>query len=72
MIVFEDIRPEQFRAWAGGKSTLQKIVAAGKSEALNDLIIELYPDGIEDTTLNDLLWFEEEWIFDALGMEIEY
>ena len=36
-----------------------------------NLINELYPDGIDATTLNDILWFEDQWIFEALNIEIE-
>lgn len=27
-----------------------------------------YTDGMTDTELNDLLWFESEWIFENLGI----
>ena len=32
------------------------------------MIEELYPDGLTDTQLNDILWFEEEWIYETLGI----
>ena len=31
----------------------------------------MYPDGLSDTELNDLLWFEPEQIYDWLGIEEE-
>ena len=32
---------------------------------------EMYPEGVTETELNDILWFEDEWIFDTLGIETE-
>ena len=51
--------------------TKETIINEGKAEQFDSLIDELYPDGITDTQLNDLLWFEEDWIFEMLGIEID-
>jgi hypothetical protein len=32
---------------------------------------DLYPDGLSETQLNDILWFEEDWIFEMLGITDE-
>ena len=63
----ESIR--DFKAWSGAVSTQKKIVEEHLAQEFDDLIDELYPDGLTDVQLNDLLWFEEEWIFEALGIE---
>ena len=34
-----------------------------------NLIEEVYPEGIDRTALNDLLWFDDEWIYEMLGMK---
>jgi len=59
-----------FNAWSGAKETKEKIIAEGKANDFDSLIEELYPEGLSDTTLNDLLWFEEDWIFEQLGIEL--
>ena len=51
--------------------TKETIINEGKAEQFDNLIEELYPDGLTETTLNDLLWFEDEWIFEMLGIETE-
>ena len=33
------------------------------------LIDECYPEGLTDTQLNDLLWFDSDWILQNLGVE---
>ena len=35
------------------------------------LIDELYPEGLTDTELNDLLWFDADWILENLGIKEE-
>ena len=59
---------ENFEAWSGAVDTKKKIIEAGKTEEFETLIDELYPDGIDATTLNDILWFDVEWLYDTLGM----
>ena len=60
-----------FTAWSGATDTQDRIINEGKAEQFDNLIEELYPDGLSETTLNDLLWFEDEWIFEMLGIETE-
>lgn len=60
-----------FQPWAGAIDTYETIIKNNCLSAFEAMIEELYPDGIEETTLNDLLWFEPEFIFESLGIEIE-
>lgn len=57
-----------FNAWSGAVETQERIINEGKAEDFDYLIEELYPDGLSETQLNDLLWFEEDWIFEQLGI----
>ncbi len=60
-----------FEAWSGAKDTKEIILKEGKEKEFTRLIEELYPDGLSETDLNDLLWFEDEFIFKSLGIENE-
>jgi hypothetical protein len=60
-----------FDAWSGAVETKERIINEGKADDFDSLIEELYPDGLSETQLNDLLWFEEDWIFEQLGIEDE-
>lgn len=60
-----------FKAWSGAISTLDRIQREGKCEELESLLEEVYPEGMTETELNDLLWFDDEWIFQSLGMRTE-
>lgn len=58
-----------FESWSGAKDTQKAIIENNKGSEFEDLIDELYPDGLTDTQLNDLLWFESDWVFEMLGIE---
>ena len=60
-----------FDAWSGAVETKETIIQNNKSDDFDSLIEELYPDGLSETALNDILWFEEEWIFETLGIKEE-
>lgn len=60
-----------FNAWSGAVDTQQRIIEEDKVDEFDNLIEELYPDGLTETQLNDILWFEEDWIFENIGIETE-
>ena len=71
MKVFSEITLRNFDAWSGAVDTKKAILEADKGEEFDQLIEELYPDGIDETLLNDILWFEPDWVFESLGMATE-
>lgn len=58
-----------FDAWSGAKDTRQTILAHNMGDEFDALIEELYPEGLSETHLNDILWFESEWIYENLGIK---
>ena len=68
MKIVSEIGLEEFNAWSGAVTTKERIIEEGKEREFEYLIEECYPEGLTDTELNDLLWFEDEWIFDSLGI----
>ncbi len=61
----------EFNAWNGAKETQQIIIDNDKENDFDLLIEEIYPEGLTDGQLNDLLWFDSEWIFEQLGISEE-
>jgi hypothetical protein len=68
MKVFTEISLYQHNAWSGAVETKNAIIEANMVDEFDALIEELYPDGINETHLNDILWFDEDWIFETLGI----
>ena len=60
-----------FEAWSGAISTKNTIIEHDKTDQFEQLIEEIYPEGLTDTQLNDILWFEADWIYESLEISIE-
>lgn len=71
MRINSDISIRNFEAWSGAVETQNRIINEGKEDLFDELIEDVFPQGIGETELNDLLWFEEEWIFESIGIDIE-
>ena len=71
MKVYEELNLKDFQAWAGAVETKERILQAGKEEEFEEVIEELFPNGVSVTELNDTLCFEDEWIYSCLGIETE-
>ena len=71
MKITKEISLDRFDAWCGAEKTLDKIISEGKAEALEFILEDLYPEGMDETQLNDLLRFDSEWCFEAVGIRTE-
>lgn len=59
---------ENFDAWNDARYTKDRIIEEGKADEF-DNFVESYFDGeVDETELNDFLWFEDEFIFEELGI----
>ena len=58
-----------FEPWSGAVEVYEIIEREGKLDDLDAFIEEMYPDGIRDVDLNDLLRFEPEYVFEAIGLD---
>ena len=71
MTITYELDLNRFEAWSGAKETLERIQREGKCTELENILEELYPDGMTETELNDLLWFEPETVYEWLGIRSE-
>jgi hypothetical protein len=62
---------EKFQAWSGAVDTLDRIIEEDKCTKLENILEDLYPDGLTDTELNDILWFDSEQVYEWLGIRSE-
>ena len=65
---FEDLKKE---CWSGAVDTLQKIEEEGKEDELMELLQDIFTDIPTETELNDFLWFDDDYIYNQLGIEEE-
>lgn len=71
MIITHEIDFADFEPWAGAVDTFARICDAGKCEEFESIIEDMYPRGIGETELNDLLWFDSDWVFEVLNEDEE-
>ena len=71
MKVISEVSLWNFEGWSGAEKTTQVIIENDKIEEFEQLIEELFPEGIDETHLNDLLRFEDSWVFEMLGISEE-
>jgi hypothetical protein len=57
-----------FEFWSGAKD--HSFTYSELTELENSLE-DLYPDGTTETTINDLFWFEDEFLCECIGLDFE-
>ncbi len=68
-ITSETLLP-RFEFWAGAE-TNAALLTFSELVQLEDVLEELFPDGMTDTELNDLLWFDFDSVCEWLGLDVE-
>ena len=71
MTITYELDLNSFQAWSGAKDTLERIQREGKCSLLEQILEDIYPDGMTETELNDLLWFDSESVYEWLGIRSE-
>ena len=71
MKIYTEQSLADFKFWSGAETTAQRIWEEQGSEGFDQLeaiLEDLYPDGIDETDLNDLLWFDADTVYEWLGI----
>ena len=71
MTITYELDLNSFQAWSVAKDTLDRIQREGKCGLLEQILEDTYPDGMTETELNDLLWFDSESVYEWLGIRSE-
>lgn len=69
MILIQEINLQDFEAWSGAVDTLETVAEYNKTEQLETILNDLYPNGMTDTELNDLLWHDTDAVYEWLGID---
>ncbi len=57
-----------FDFWAGAYDTVKYLIE-DEFDTIENILIDLYPEGMTETELNDFFWFEEDTIAEWLGYD---
>lgn len=68
MKIFKEESLRYFDFWSGAKENAKEL-SGEQLDNLEFILEDAYPDGIDATTLNELMWFEFDTIKEWLGIE---
>lgn len=68
--VTEQLHLSKFNFWGGAKYRAEMLTVDELNE-IESQLEDLYPKGIDETKLNDIFWFDFDWIAQMLGYEDE-
>ena len=71
MKIISETYLRDFEYWGGARATANHIEEECGTEGwilLDAILTDMYPDGIDETELNDLLWFDAETVYEWLGI----
>lgn len=66
MRVYTKTSLKSFEFWGGAVDRVAYLTDEDL-DVIEAILEELYPEGLEDVQINDLLWFEEDFIAECLG-----
>jgi|TARA_R110000744_G_scaffold259649_1_gene374731 hypothetical protein len=69
LLIEKNLRLNEFDAWSDAVQTKKIIIAHNKHTDFEELIEDIYPNGLTETKLNDILHFETEWIYKKLDIK---
>ena len=67
-INIEDKGLRDFDFWSGAKDTVGYLTS-DELDTIEDMLEDAYPDGMTETQVNDLFWFDTDVIAEWLGYE---
>lgn len=66
--VYRETDLTDFEFWSGARDRVKYLTDDELRQICNTLE-DIYPDGMTETQVNDIFWFEEDWIAEMLGFE---
>ena len=57
-----------FDFWSGARDTVNYLTD-DEVEQIFEMLEEIYPEGMDETAVNDFFWFEDETIAEWLGYD---
>ena len=71
MKIISEIDIRNFDFWSGGADRAKDVKCDEDWDAIEAFLNEIYPDGMTDTQLNDIFWFDFDSLAEACGYENE-
>ena len=66
MKIYTEESLKNFEFWSGAKDTV-KYLTDDELDTIEEILEDVYPEGMSETQINDIFWFEDDWIAEILG-----
>lgn len=70
MRVISEMSLTSFEFWAGAKANAA-MLTYDEIEEVGYVLEDIYEGEMEDTTINDLFWFDFEWVCESIGLKYD-
>ena len=70
MKIYKEESLRNFEFWSGAKENVKEFTDE-QLDQIEAILEDMYPDGMDETQINDLFWFESETLREWLGIEEE-
>ena len=70
MKIYREDSLANFGFWSGAEANAEQLTIE-ELEQVTEALEELYADGMDETSINDLFWFEFETVCELLGLEMD-
>lgn len=71
-MLYKEMSIFDFEPWSGAVNTYERLKREGKLDELDSLLPNMFgKDDVEETELNDLLWFEPDTVYELVGLPTE-
>ena len=68
MKIYKEESLSSFGFWSGAVNTADELTGR-EFDIIEAELESIYPDGMDETQINDIFWFEQDWIAEMLGYE---
>ena len=68
MKVYKDMNLRDFEFWSGAKSNAETLTDE-QLDMVESILEDAFPDGMDETQINDIFWFDFDTIREWLGIE---
>ena len=70
MKVYKEMNLRDFKFWSGAKDNAETL-SSEQLDMVDSILEDAYPDGMDETQINDFFWFDFDTIREWLGIEKE-
>ena len=68
MEVYKEMNLRDFEFWSGAKSNAETLTDE-QLDMVESILEDAFPDGMDETQINDIFWFDFDTIREWLGIE---